>query len=848
MSGIEYGRYARKDILGLVRLILNIKYLPLSWRAAHPYILAHRFEDATEATRNTEEDGHQVNFYGYVYGAMLRPNIVMHLPGVGDYNVTAVKNYSDPCPPPEKLGMKQRASATTEERKQNKAAMRLRTLSDKYRLIYAPSSNIGNVVFDADAMYINVAEHKDGFTRKEDFVQPEEDAADDDDGDEGSESSGQDEEGTRLPEAVSMVRQLQQADSVLDGVVRRKTMALIPGMEVEVPVEEVTQGGRTRRRVLERPVEGAERNGGDQDDDEDTDLDAAADEEEFTLLGADAGGQIPGDAALEDDGARGRAEVEKAQARFSAKTLFDLVYGNQPIAAAPTAAVSKSQADPTADKKLALFDEEEDDEASTTAGTDIDAFESCKVPFGTNPGGIFQLDEEARAELKARKFAAGGWDSADEAEKDADMDEGEGAEKPDKDEEGAGEEKDEDEKPGALDEERFVNVFPIGTYVRVTLDKVPAASVEQLNMARPMVLGGCLAGEAKLGMLQMRVKKHRWHKKLLKTNDALLFSAGWRRFQSIPMFCTEDRSGQVRMLKYSPEHKHCMMTAWAPLVHPQTGILCVRNWAPGVAGFRIAATGLVLEASTQFRIVKKLKFVGEPKQIFKKTAFISGMFSSDLEVSKCVHAKLQTVSGIRGEIKKAVGTQGTFRAGFEDKILMSDLVICKAWVQVSPKKFYNPMLDLPEWRRMRTMAELRRDAEVAIPQKADADYGAKPVRAEKVFNELKIGKNLAKNLPFELRPEDRSKRERHELEDKTAVVRSEEEEQVANLLAKLELIKADKLQKKQAKRDIKWAAKRKVEDREQAARDAAMAERRKIRYRNEGQKDAKKQKGLRMRD
>jgi len=589
------------------------------------------------------------------------------------------------------------------------------------------------------------------------------------------------------------------------------------------------------------------RNGGEEGDEEDSDLDAAADEEEFTLLGADAGGQIP-DGVLEDEAARGRAEVEKAQARFSAKTLYDLVYGNQPLDAAPAAVVSKPQADPSADKKLALFEEEDEDEASTTAGTDIDAFESCKVPFGTNPGGIFQLDEEARAELKARKFATGGWDSADEAEKDADMQGEDGEDKPEGETEDPDKQKDEEDKPGNLEDERFVNVFPIGTYVRVTLDKVPAASVEQLTTARPMVLGGCLAGEAKLGMLQMRVKKHRWHKKLLKTNDALLFSAGWRRFQSIPMFCTEDRSGQVRMLKYTPEHRHCMMTAWAPLVNPQTGVLCVRNWAPGVAGFRIAATGSVLEASTQFRIVKKLKFVGEPKQIFKKTAFITGMFSSDLEVSKCVHAKLQTVSGIRGEIKKAVGTQGTFRAGFEDKILLSDLVICKAWVQVSPKKFYNPMLDLPEWRRMRTMAELRRDAEVPIPHKPNAEYGAKPQRVEKVFNELKIGKTLAKNLPFELRPEDTTMRERHELEDKTAVVRSEEEEQVANLLAKLELIKADKLQKKQAKRDIKWAAKRKVEDREQAARDAAMAERRKIRYRNEGQKEEKKQKGLRMRD
>ena len=93
-------------------------------------------------------------------------------------------------------------------------------------------------------------------------------------------------------------------------------------------------------------------------------------------------------------------------------------------------------------------------------------------------------------------------------------------------------------------------------------------------------------------------------------------------------------------------------------------------------------TGIVVELNTQFRVMKKLKLIGEPYKIMKNTAFIKGMFNSSLEVAKFMGASLRTVSGVRGSIKKAVkdgAPDGAFRATFEDKILKSDIIFCKTW-------------------------------------------------------------------------------------------------------------------------------------------------------------------------
>ena len=86
--------------------------------------------------------------------------------------------------------------------------------------------------------------------------------------------------------------------------------------------------------------------------------------------------------------------------------------------------------------------------------------------------------------------------------------------------------------------------------------------MEHFDPRYPVLVGGVLPGEGRLGYVRVRLKKHRWGKRVLKSCDPLILSVGWRRFQTLPVYCTEDHNGRQRMLKYTPEHMHCTATLY----------------------------------------------------------------------------------------------------------------------------------------------------------------------------------------------------------------------------------------------------------------------------------------------
>ena len=150
LSGIINGRYPDREIHNLSRFLSVMKNpRPLIWRNSHPYCLADRFLDLTPPTAIEENPkcDRTVALYGYLRGTNFpAEGARVHVPGVGDLSISHIESLSDPCPTPFLDQAIAKASGKTGRRR----------LGEKQKLLFAPMSDVGGVLVDKDAVYIDI--------------------------------------------------------------------------------------------------------------------------------------------------------------------------------------------------------------------------------------------------------------------------------------------------------------------------------------------------------------------------------------------------------------------------------------------------------------------------------------------------------------------------------------------------------------------------------------------------------------------------------------------------------------------------------------------------------------------
>lgn len=964
LSGVANGRYPDREIMNLSRFLSVMKNpRPLVWRNSHPYCLADRFLDITPPTdveRNPKCD-RTIALYGYLRGTNFpAQGSRVHVPGVGDLSVSSTEALPDPCPTPY---FEKQLEKVTGKKKRTR-------LGEKQKILFAPMSDVGGVLVDKDAVYIDVKTST--FNTDQDPDQErglgeqmmiglqggrrilgEDDAGmrlfTDGDLVNGAADEETDNSGRKAQRRARMADDDEVDDVDLEGI-DSDTEELQQDYDVSEDDEDDTgfldagevPNGKpafARRRDSDRNGESATDIAfADSDSDlgslsdEDVDLEDLEDEEfDSDDADEDDDGGLRWKDKLKDNAARLHNRKRPYQPADLAKLMENLELSPAEVIRKWRCEADnveeeeeveegdeffqKSKADDAAndeDRFIPIFDyaaleekweDEENVEAlkSRFAGghmsgetddddEDADGFEGFDED-DEGDGAFEDLETGEKFEGNQANGVADDADAiADEREKNAKrkeelklrfeeedregfMNDRANARKEGGDEEEFGEDDWYDAQKAMLQKQLDINRAEFdqldeasrirveghkaGTYARIVLEQVPYEFSANFNPRFPILIGGLSPTEERFGFVQVRIKRHRWHKKILKTSDPLIFSLGWRRFQTTPIYSIHENRMRHRMLKYTPEHMHCHGTFYGPLAAPNTGFCCVQSLSNKNTGFRIAATGVVLSVDESFEIVKKLKLTGHPYKIFKNTAFIKDMFQSALEVAKFEGASIRTVSGVRGQIKRALSKpEGNYRATFEDKILMSDIIFLRAWYPIKPHRFYNPVTNLLEkpsstddegestgWKGMRLTGQVRADQNLPTPSLKNSAY--RPItREERHFNPLRVPRKLAADLPFKSQIAQMKPQSKQTYLQKRAVVLGGEEKKARRLMNQVMAIRNEKVEKRRKKqeerkepykRKVAENAEKKAEREKREKQDFWRVEGRKRRYQTDGE-------------
>ncbi|XP_048571051.1 ribosome biogenesis protein BMS1 homolog isoform X2 [Triticum urartu] len=963
LSGLIHGKYTKREVHNLARFISVIKPIPLSWRMAHPYLLADRFEDVTssESVRLNRKCDRKITLYGYLRGCNMKRGTKVHITGAGDFSLSGVTSLADPCPLP--------------------SAAKKRGLRDKEKLFYAPMSGLGDLLYDKDAVYININDHLVQFSNTDDNSASKKQGKGNDVGvalvktlqntkyslDEkldqsfinffGRRPAAQSEDSDMTGNAISS-RQNDQGEANILAQVGGNNLSSAGTLEsnghsssecssdsegdndddiqpsdhgVDLREEVEFCNGRMRRKAVSANFQDVD---DDDDDDEGSDNEDDShneDSDDDHLSEGSLSSDGSGEALDSDDGAENTSKWKKSLlartlARRSA-SLMQLVYG-QASAELDNDSGEEDSSDeeifvPKGQKKqvkneLPSFDDidaedyskflkvelrdwsnedliksirdrfvtgdwskaslrgrevDENGEGDEEIDGDFEDLETGEVhksqaaESAAGKPGVHKEDELKVEELRLKKLALKAKFDSEYDGSDLSGEEVDNEKKSKREQSDAGgyfdKLKEEIElrkqmnisELNDLDEDTRVEIegFRTGTYVRLEIHGVPYELVEHFDPCHPILVGGIGLGEENTGYMQVSLKRHRWHRKVLKTKDPIVVSIGWRRFQTTPVYAIEDRNGRHRMLKYTPEHMHCFAMFWGPLAPPKSGVLAVQSLSSNKVPFRITATGWVQEFNNTARIMKKIKLTGAPCKIFKKTALIKGMFTSDLEVARFEGAAIRTVSGIRGQVKKAAkiepgdalrrkgeNTEGIARCTFEDKVLMSDIVFMRAWVNFEVPTYCNLVTTSLQprdqmWQGMRTTAELRKAHNIPIPHNKDSVYKGIERKVRK-FNAIEVPRKLQPLLPFKSKPKDRPKGKKGSAVDMIPEIMNIGEKKIHGALQQLHLLKHEKTRKEKIKRGLQ----KKAHEAQKAKTDEITRKRqredRRERYREEDKK------------
>jgi ribosome biogenesis protein BMS1 len=576
-------------------------------------------EDITsqEAIRLNPKCDRNVVLYGYVRGIPLKKDSTVHIAGFGDIKIDELQALPDPCPMPSR------------EKKRN--------LLEKERLLYAPMSGVGGIVYDKDAVYIELqGSHSHSRENKEQSMLVKEiidkkQTFDEQiqnqefrlfsDGDVIKSMNFQEED-----DALSENESEQEAENDDSGMDSEpedendENLGWNPNEEDDEDEEEGEEGENQQEESSDEEYQDFDSNWkeGLADKARDAYLERQSNNQSLMKLVYGKYNQK----SFNDDQEEGEDDeigglfrsVSKSQTQIQQeKQQTDLIecpffekYGGEGTRnwlsdenknlIVNKFVTGKWKASEDAEQLLALDDMSDGD--SEVYG-DFEDLETGEKFEGKNKGENNSEEKEekensrkrereeemnmTRAELVAKKLKL-------KAKFDAEYDNPElkDSTRVDGDDDAFYEKlKSDADKQAEINKKEFegldddirneIEGFRAGLYVRLGFKNMPCEFVENFDPYYPILIGALNMSEENVGLVSCKVKKHRWYRKLLKTADPLIISLGWRRFQTVPIYAKIEDDLKHRYLKYTPNHVTCNMSFYGPITPQNTGFLAVQT-------------------------------------------------------------------------------------------------------------------------------------------------------------------------------------------------------------------------------------------------------------------------------
>ncbi|KAI8871972.1 DUF663-domain-containing protein [Ramicandelaber brevisporus] len=226
--------------------------------------------------------------------------------------------------------------------------------------------------------------------------------------------------------------------------------------------------------------------------------------------------------------------------------------------------------------------------------------------------------------------------------------------------------------------------------------ELPNAVAQGEVVRKPLTIFGLHQYEHQMSIANFTVTRSTEYTEPVRSKDELIMMSGFRRFVVHPIYSQHTARGSNNVHKFErflQPGRRTVATVYAPIHFSKTPCLLFKaNETTADDGVTTTTTSLSLVATGQFHdqdptriIAKRIVLTGYPYKVYKKSCVIRHMFFNAEDIQWFKPVQLHTKYGHIGHIKESLGTHGYMKCLFDGPVKQHDTVCMTLFKRQFPK-------------------------------------------------------------------------------------------------------------------------------------------------------------------